>query len=193
MNTEVALLQNMLAGDEKAFRTLYDQYYNYLMVVGLRYLRDKLRVEDVINDVFMGLWNIDREVEIEIAVKSYLRGALVNKCLSVLRKENRMDWVDEHRENITDSSNSVERNLEGKQVEEIVQQVVDALPPKCQQVYNLSRNEGLSHKEIAAKLEISTKTIENHMSRALKGLRAELKKYGILLFIVGSTIFILQI
>lgn len=173
----------MLHGDEASLKLLLEQYHNYLVVVGLRYLTDRQRVEDVIHDVFADLWNSRKQVEIAHGVKSFLRGAVVNKCLAIIRKEARISLVEEHSYELSDRRASADQLVDRDNLKKSIDEIVRSLPEKCRMVFTLSRVEGLSHREISERMEISKKTIENHMTKALKTLRTELKRKGLLISI----------
>ena len=175
-----------MKGDEKALSLLLNEYHNYLMVVGLRYLSDKQRVEDVIHDVFADLWQRKNAVEISVGVKSFFRGAVINKCLAIIRKDSRMDYVENHNSTLPANQASPDQIVDHDNLKKIIDNIVDDLPEKCQAVFRMSRYEGKSHQEIADTLGISKKTIENHMTKALKTLKSELKRKELL-----SIIFIL--
>ena len=183
MGTEKDIFNKMLHGDEKSLKDLLTQYHNYLMVVGTRYLTDRHRVEDVIHDVFADLWNKKENIQIQASVKSFLRGAVINKCLAIIRKDNRMDYVEDHSFDSVDRSPSADQILDAGNLKNAIEEIVSVLPDKCQEVFKLSRNEGKSHKEISEIMDISKKTIENHMTRALKTLKNELKRRELLIII----------
>jgi RNA polymerase sigma-70 factor (family 1) len=175
--------QKMLHGDKRALTDLLHEYHNYLVVVGLRYLSDRQRVEDVIHDVFADFWNSKKEIQIQTGVKSFLRGAVVNKSLAIIRKDSRITLVEEHSYDLTDSKASADQIIDRDNLQEAIDEIVESLPEKCREVFKLSRVEGLSHKEIADQLGISKKTIENHMTKALKSLRSGLKRKEFLISI----------
>jgi len=175
--------QKMLNGDQKALKVLLRQYHNYLVVVGLRYLSDRQRVEDVIHDTFADLWNKQKEITIQSGVKSFLRGAVVNKCLAIIRKESRITLVEEHSYDLADTKASADQIIDRDNLQSAIDEIIKSLPEKCRNVFVLSRVEGLSQKEISEKLGISKKTIENHMTKALKTLRSELKRKEFLISI----------
>lgn len=193
MESEKDTFQQMLNGDQKALKDLLQLYHNYLVVVGLRYLSDKQRVEDVIHDVFADLWNKQKEIQITCGVKSFLRGAVVNKCLAIIRKESRITLVEEHDYSLSDTRASADQILDRDNLQSAIDLIVQNLPEKCREVFRLSRVEGLSHKEISEQLGISKKTIENHMTKALKTLRSELKRKEFLISIFILIIFDLLI
>ena len=182
MESHKDTFRKMLEGHENALKDLLHDYHNYLVVVGMRYLPDRQRVEDVIHDVFADLWNSKKEIQIQSGVKSFLRGAVVNKCLAIIRKEKRITLVEEHSYDLETNEASAEQLLDVKNLREVLNDIIETLPPKCKEVFLLSRVEGLSQKEIAEKLDISKKTIENHMTKALRTLRMELKRKE---FLVG--------
>jgi len=173
----------MLNGNEVALGKLLSHYHNYLMVVGLRYLSDNQRAEDVIHDVFVDLWNKKEVGDIKISVKAYLRGAVINKCLAIIRKDNRINLVESHDENLQDGLPSSDQILYRDNLKAIIDNIVEGLPEKCKRVFKMSRYEGKSHNEISKALDISKKTIENHMTKALKTLRSELKRKELLIII----------
>jgi len=193
LESEKDTFQQMLNGDQKALKDLLQLYHNYLVVVGLRYLSDKQRVEDVIHDVFADLWNKQKEIQITCGVKSFLRGAVVNKCLAIIRKESRITLVEEHDYSLSDTRASADQILDRDNLQSAIDLIVQNLPEKCREVFRLSRVEGLSHKEISEQLGISKKTIENHMTKALKTLRSELKRKEFLISIFILIIFDLLI
>lgn len=172
----------MLRGNDLALRSLLNTYHNYLVVVGLRYLTDRQRVEDVIHDTFADLWNKQQDIDVQ-SVKSFLRGAVVNKCLAIIRKDSRIDLVEEHSYDLSNQEPSPDEYLDRDQLEKEIYKIIDNLPPKCGQVFRLSRFEGKSHQEISEAMDISKKTIENHMTRALRTLRDQLKERELLLMI----------
>ena len=153
------------------------------MVVGLRYLTDRQRVQDVIHDLFSDLWNSKKDIKINSGVKSFLRGAVINKCLAIIRKDSRIDLVEDHSYDLTDSAASADKLIDRDHLKTAIDEIVGELPDKCRQVFELSRYEGKSHKEISEKMEISKKTIENHMTRALRTLKNELKRRELLIII----------
>lgn len=157
--------------------------------MGLRYLRDKPRVQDVIHDVMADLWNSKKEIEISTSVKSFLRGAVINKCLAVIRKESREDLVEHHSYDLSDDAPSQLHQMEADELQLKIEQIISGLPDKCREVFTMCRLKGRSHQEVSDALGISKKTIENHMTKALKALRTGLSDAEILSFYIIFQIY----
>ena len=165
--------------DERAFRILFDHYYRYLQITAYRYLADENRAKDIVQDVFADLWIRRRELTIRQAPSAYLRSMVVHRSLNILKRNQRMENRPENELEIGASSQAIpDRQLESKEGLASLQAAIDALPPRCRTVFVLSRFEELSHKEIAQKLNISTKTIENQITKALKTLSNALKTFS---------------
>ena len=184
-------LLSLKSGDRTAFDHAFRSYYKYLFTIGFTYLKDEHLAKDIVQDVFMDLWNRREKIEIEYSIKYFLRREVINGSLATLRKTKRISYdVTAIMENVAVDDND---KLAYKEMSQVVQDAVISLPEKCQKVYSLSRDEGLSHKEISQLLDISTKTVENHITKALKTIRIELKRMGlisillIIQFLIGES------
>lgn len=159
---------------------IFDQYYPYLVSTARHYVTDNERAKDIVQDVFFELWKKRETIIIQTALKPYLRKAIVNRTLNHIKSNKRYQWgeenIDMQRE---DTSISAEKQLEIDDLQSLINIAIESLPERCQLIFKLSRLEKLSHKEIAAKLEISPKTIENQMTKALKTIRKACEQYGI--------------
>lgn len=177
---EIGLLKKMSLGDEQAFRQLFDTYYKYLTVTAYRYLNDGEKAKDFAQDVFVDLWNRREEIQISFELKAYLRKAVVNKSLNYLKREKRIDFSEPSTLPETPVDAIASKQIEADEMQAIIQSTVDKLPNKCRIVFCMSRFEEKSHKEIAAELGISTKTIENQITRALKSIRQAIAQHSLL-------------
>ena len=180
---EQELLTRVKQGDEKAFRSLFDAYYKYLTVTAYRYLHESEKAKDMAQDAFVELWNRRETLTLTSGLKAYLRQAVVNKCLNYIKREKRMDFSEPALLPETPTVPAAAENLEYEDTRNTIQTAIDRLPERCRIIFCMSRFEEKSHKEIAAELEISTKTIENQMTRALKALRAAVAKRSLLLIV----------
>ncbi|MCW5898394.1 MAG: RNA polymerase sigma-70 factor [Flavobacteriales bacterium] len=161
------------AGDRAAFEALFRLHYRPLCVFAMGYVKDSDKAEDLVQDLFFRLW-LDREkVNITTSVKAYLYASVRNRCLNVLKAGSKVRVLNDE----VDDRLEEEERSEDEHAERIarVQAAIEALPEERRKVFKLSRYEGLKYHEIAARLGISVKTVENQMGSALKTLRHELK------------------
>lgn len=178
--SDTTLIDRLKQGDKAAFDELFRFYYKYLVVVAHKYLNDRDGSRDMVQDVFLDLWKRREEVHIDQSAKFFLRRAVINKCLASKRKSDRIT-VNTELVNIDKSAvDSTTDQVAFNDINAFVNQIIEGLPKRCREVFILSRKMEMSHKEIAAKLNISTKTIENQMTKALKVMRLELKSKGFL-------------
>ena len=184
MIRDAVILEKLYRGKEDALNIIIDDYLSYLLAVGSRYINDRQRVEDLIHDVLLDVWQRREKLQIKTGLKSYLRGALINKCLTEINKKRREPNMDHQTLDFLGLQDDHTREvIEANEMEASIKEIIDRLSPKCKEVFFLSRTEGKTHKEIAKQLDISTKTIENHITVALKKIRVGLKSRDLLIFI----------
>jgi len=155
---------------KKGLEELFDKYYDYLSEQVYFILKDVEESEDTIQELFIELWNKHEHLNnINSSLKSYLKRAAANRALNKIKKRKYFDDIDSELE--IERSVSQPNVSELSELKEIISNVVDELPPRCKEVFVLSREKELSYKEISAKLNISIKTVENQIGKALKILR----------------------
>jgi RNA polymerase sigma-70 factor (ECF subfamily) len=179
---DLQLLDKLKSGDEGALTLIYKKYWQPLFASSYNILKDKQACEDIIQELFIKLWNNRQAIEITVSLKAYLYASMRYAVYRQIRAGvGRADIFDDLHERLPASA--AYGNIEYKELIAQVNTVVDTLPEKCREVYKLSREEYLSHKEIASRLNISTKTVENHLTKALRQLRTSL---GTLFFALVS-------
>lgn len=151
---------------------LFRLHYRPLCGFALGYLKDKDHAEDIVQELFVRLWQDRESLSIQASVKSYLFTAVRNRCLNALVVKKRMRPLDEKMEAMPAGEEREENELSERMAR--VQAAIEALPTERRKVFRLSRNEGLKYHQIAERLDISVKTVENQMGKALKSLREEL-------------------
>ncbi len=161
------LLKN---NDEGAFTELYIRYWDKLFTIAARKLGNPSEAEEIIQDIFLDLWNRRTTLQINSAVKSYLAVAVKYRVINLLaHKYQVLRFEKEINKNEADYSTT--QWLSFEELQERLAALVAQLPEKCRIVFTLSRNEGLSQKQIASRLGIAEKTVESHLSKALRDLR----------------------
>ena len=163
------------------FQKVFDLYYSQLCRFAAGYLQDTDDAQEIVQQVFINLWQNRETIDPRGQIKSYLFTSVKNRCLNYIRdrKKFRSYYLDVEVEleiPVSEKDNLLEKDLE-KQLE----QALDKLPEKCREIFMLCRFEDMKYKEVAQKLDISQKTVEAQMSKALRILREELKDIWILI------------
>ena len=169
------------------FENLFHVYYDSLLAYAYKKVNDWAVAEDLVQDVFVALWMRKDTVDFSESIKPYLYKAVYHRSLN---------YLSSHREYLDVSTDDVERVLHKdmilynqqdsllmKEVSEVIVRFVDTLPPQCQKVFKLSRMDNLKNREIAERLQISEKTVEDHIRKALKELRFYLNQQGFISFL----------
>ncbi|WP_242202364.1 RNA polymerase sigma-70 factor [Aestuariivivens insulae] len=172
--TDNEILKRLKKDDKVSLTLLYDRYWKPLFISSYNLLKDKELCEEIIQDIFIDLWRGREKLEIKISLKSYLYACVRYKVFNEFKK-NKVQRV-ELFEGLNDRFQyaTPETKIMHDELVMQIDTIVNTLPKRCQEVYVLSRNEQLSHKEIAERLGISTKTVENHITLALKILKSSL-------------------
>lgn len=169
---------------EGVYEYLFNTYYSRLCSYALRYVEQKDLAEDIVSDTFYKLWQ-KGNIKITTSIHSYLFQAVYNNCMYFLRQQSYERAKKKNIQSRFETNHSVKLledftecdSLIQKEVEEALEKAVKALPAQAKKVYTLKRIKGYKNKEIAVELNISIKTVEMHMARALKFLYQELKGY----------------
>ena len=183
--TDAELIELLKTDDERAVEFLFREHYDYLCRAVYRILPKSEVVEDLVQDVFFEFWRKRDTLNINTSFKAYLRRAAVNKTLNYIR-DLRLKTVDvEKAPEAASKLAEAPEVMAGKEVQESIDNAIDQLPERCRMVFVLSRFEEKSYKEIAQELDISVKTVENQISKALKLLRETLDFLMVMLLFVG--------
>lgn len=182
--------------DKKAFKKIFETYYDALTRFAFRYLKSSTEAESAVQDVFLWIWEKRKKWQVEGTLKTYLFRSVKYKALDRLRHEEvKKRYVREHGRWQTKSKNPeiiiTEKENEEEKFARAAQDAIEELPDRARIIYKMSRLEGLTYNEIADVLEISPKTVESQMSRALDILRSKLSKYlsVILMLKMADTLF----
>lgn len=176
------LLTLLKQGDMLAFEELYERYWSKLYSAAYKRLSNREAAEEIVQDIFTSLWLKRTVLVINSSFENYLYTSVKYMVFASFQKESNRRAYESYAIHIkTDIDNSTVEELDGNELKRNVSTEVAKLPEKCRKVYELSRKEHRSNKEIAFSLGISEKTVENHLTRALRTLRINLKQVGTLL------------
>lgn len=171
-------IQGLAEGDITAFEMLFRTYYQPLCHYAYSFLRDKEDAEEIVQSTFLLVWERKETLEIRTSVKPYLYAMVRNACLNVLKHQRIKErHATETMAVAAHSDESVSQLIAANELELRIKEAMDELPEQCRLVFKLSRFEELKYAEIAEQLNISIKTVENHMGKALKIMREKLKDY----------------
>lgn len=184
--SDEVLLTRMRQDDAKAFSLIYDRYWEGLFITAIKALRGREEAEDVVQDVFLSLWNRRQELDIRESLGAYLQTSIRYKAIHYIEKNiTRRDYLALLTEASVDHLPAMaELQLALKEVQSTIQEVIGAMPPKMREVYELSRQEQLTHKEIAERLGISPETVKKHIQHALQLIRNRLSDHSATLLIL---------
>ena len=176
--TETEFLEKPKINNAAAFEELFKTYYKPLCSYARYYLKDPDESEEVVQGMFMQLWEKKDSTRITTSVKSYLYSSVRNNCLNRIKH---MKIRSEHREHVLKnsdkSSDTVMDKVIGKELEQQITSAIEGLPEQCGLIFRLSRHGDLKYAEIAEHLDLSVKTVENQMGKALRVLREKLNAY----------------
>jgi RNA polymerase sigma-70 factor (ECF subfamily) len=183
------LLERLSKNDELAFTELYNRYWKRLFAVAYSRLKQVEASEDVVHDVFASLWTNRNKVSIE-SLESYLATSAKYIVLGKIKRSYREAEYINSGLSHTRTESMVEESLHHKRILELVRREVNRLPDKCRLIFVNSRDHGKSVKQIAAELEISPKTVENQLNKALKTLRLVTRTIFLVLISAIASIFV---
>jgi len=182
---EKELFLQIAAGDETAFRVLFDRYRERLFSFAWQLCHSAVEAEEVVQDIFLKLWQQRAMLAAVSFPRKYIYTMTRNRTLDLLAKISRDEqMIKEVWANVSQSDNLTENLLQAKESQQLIQQAVSQLSEKKQIIFSLSRNQGLSHREIADQMNLSVQTVKNTVTEILKHIQVFLAQHSELLAIV---------
>ncbi len=177
-------LLGLTEGSEKAFRLIMDHWYLRLYNFANGYLDHAENTKEVLQDVFLKLWDNRQKLAEQTNLNAYLFTLTRNRCIDLIRRERlmlqfRTDKQDEYlrlTENFDALSDPILDDLFALELQDEINRAVSGLPEQCRKVFIMSRTNGLKNKEISVSLELSEKTVESHLTKALKTIKLALEQ-----------------
>ena len=183
--TEQLIVEQLKAGNERAYKFLYDHHYQILCYVATQYVNDDFLAETIVGDVIFHLWEVRETLNITTSLRSYLMTSVRNRCLDYLKSQQHQHEMPMSSPGLQDFpvlnyirgddyplGRLLEKELEGE-----IMKAIARLPEECRQVFHLSRFEEKKYSEIADELGISVNTVKYHIKHALALLHEDLGKY----------------
>ncbi len=173
-----------MSGNEKDFRHIVEHWHTRLYNFANGYLNNPENTKEVLQDVFLKLWDTRQKLSADTNLNAYLFTLTRNRCIDLIRREKlmlqfRTDKQEEYRrlsENFEALTDPILDDLFALEIQDEIDRTISGLPEQCQRVFIMSRVKGMNNKEISQSLMISEKTIESHLTKALKTIRLALER-----------------
>jgi RNA polymerase sigma-70 factor, ECF subfamily len=184
MENKVDLLVGLKEGKESAFRLIMETWYSRLFNFARGYIADEELVREILQDVFLQLWSKRSTLAENSSLNAYLFTITRNRCIDHIRRKrlelqfqkNKQEEFRRMTESYQSLTDSVLDHIIEQELQDEIGMVIDSLPEQCRKVFTLSRYEGLKNREIGEVLNISEKTVETHITKALRTIRNALEK-----------------
>lgn len=180
-HTDTELFDLIKEGNAIAFAEIYDRYWALLYRHAYRLIKDQDLAQDVVQEVFVNLWDKINTIDLQFSISSYLYTAVRNKVLNLIQRDKvKNNYIESFANFVASSEAITDHRLRERLLKEKIEKEVAALPSKMRQVFEMSRIQNMSHKQIAEELNLSDKTVKKQMSNAIKILRLKLGGFLIL-------------
>jgi len=171
--------------DKQQYEHIFRLHYSELCSFAVSFLEDLEDAEEIVQDIFVSLWNNKNDINIKVSIRAYLFMSVKNACLNKIKHIKIREKYKQFNEiEIENNFIDLDKILNANELELKIKEAIDKLPSERKKIFILSRYEDLKYKEIAEKLNISIKTVENQIGSALKFLRNELAEYLTILFFI---------
>ena len=189
LNVDSKFLINRLKnGDESAYELLFKEYYRVLTIYANKYVKDLETAKEIVQDLFVHLYEKREHLDINSSLKSYLFRSTHNRCINYINAQKIRAQHAEYVYKTADlKEDALEQEVNKTELEEALFNAINQLPPKCKSIFKLNRFEGMTNSEIAERLKLSKRTVETQISKALKILRVKIEPYrgiGIIIFLL---------
>ncbi len=190
MGVKVEINRALKKGSREVFQQVFDEYYEMLLHISMQYLSEE-DAKEAVQEAFLKLWENRKQVKEDANIRNFLFTIVKNNCLNMIKRQQvalknkaPLMWIEMHYEYEAIAKLDY-TNLEFEELKERVENAVERLPGQCKTVFMLSRYRHLKNSEIALELGVTEKTVEAHITKALKILRHDLKDYLPILIVLN--------
>ena len=184
INTDFKLVKSLKKGDLFAFNELFHKYSQKVYNFSIKHLENEEDVKDLVQDIFMKIWDKRKKLDANKSFNGFLFTISLNLVRDYFRKKVKdRNLINKWLEETEPYSEPTKLSIEFRSLEKVVNIIVEQLPPKRRMVFRLSRNEGLCNDDIARRMNIQKKTVENHLNLALRYLRKRLQEQSFLVIL----------
>lgn len=188
---DIKLVERLQKGDLESFDLIYNKYSEKLYAFSFKYLRSTDEAEELVQSVFLKIWENHKNVRKESSFKSYLFTIAYHDICKLFRKRNyQQKYIRDTLYESTQSSSEVEEGIDNQSILEEVQQIINTLPERQKTIFVKSRQDGKPSKEIAEELGLSSGTVDNYISGSLKLIRSRLLKENLPVLLISLISFL---
>ena len=188
---DIKLVERLQKGDLESFDLIYNKYSEKLYAFSFKYLRSTDEAEELVQSVFLKIWENHKNVRKESSFKSYLFTIAYHDICKLFRKRNyQQKYIQDTLYESIQSSSEVEEGIDNQSILEEVQQIINTLPERQKTIFVKSRQDGKSSKEIAEELGLSSGTVDNYISGSLKLIRSRLLKENLPVLLISLISFL---
>lgn len=176
-NRNKQIVNSIQTGNIEDFEALFKYYYAPLVVYACKYVSDVDVAREIVQDFFVKFYEKRHNFTIDVSLKSYLYRSIYNCCINHINQRNMQD---KHLKNIDlerDEEDNLENEIYSVELQKKIYEIIESLPSKCRRIFKMNRLEGLKNDDIAKQLNLSKRTVETQISKALKILRIKLADY----------------
>jgi RNA polymerase sigma-70 factor (family 1) len=191
-HTDQYLLQQLTHNDQAAFTAIYQRYWKALFREAMNVLRAQKEAEDCVQELFVSLWRRRETLAVTTSLAAYLHTAVRYQCIDIIEKDmKRGGYLKDFTSYMEEQQAmpSVEEEMYARDLAANIDQVMDKMPGKMREVFRLSRQEHLTHREIADRLNISEETVKKQIYLALKILKSHLGDASLAMLIAATFIY----
>lgn len=191
LHTDQHLMQQLSQNDQAAFTAIYQRYWKILFREAMNVLRSQKEAEDCVQELFVSLWNRRQTLSVS-TLRAYLQTAIRYQCIDRIEKDMiRGGYLEDFTTYLEANQTmpSIEEELYARELAANIDQVMDKMPGKMREVFRLSRQEHLTHREIAGRLQISEETVKKQIYLALKILRSNLGNTSLAMLIMATFVY----
>ncbi|MDR6781561.1 RNA polymerase sigma-70 factor (family 1) [Pedobacter africanus] len=173
--TDEELAGLLKTGDHMAFSVIFDRFYGLLFVHACKTIRDEEEAKDVVQELFETLWTRRESITFEQSLSAYLYAAIRNRIINrISHRQVENKYIDSLRDFIDRDTYMADYRLREREMKRMVEREISSLPAKMKEIFELSRKDYLSYKQIAVKLQLSEHTVRTHVKKALRILKPKL-------------------
>lgn len=186
MEQNKEVIHQFRSGNEDAFEQIFHAYYKALVHYAKTILKDMDDSEDIVQQVFVSVWENRLKIEIHTSLRALLYKSVHNACLNKIKQQQVRSVYAKEVIQLHNEQGITQDTIQQKELQHKIEAAMDMMPEQCAKIFKMSRFEQMKYQEIADALNLSVKTIENQMGKALKIMREQLKEYLPLLIMILS-------